>query len=310
MNLRAFALLALLFVFGFGCAPETPETPTPDDVSADTTQATAAAAPSTDIWLVALPDDVTALDPSGVQNITARAGYDNQPSFTPEGDALLFTAQYGEQTDIYKYDLEGETTTQLTRTTQSEYSATVLPDGSAFSVIQVEDDGTQRLWAFDRDGTNPRLVLEDVMPVGYHAWGDDETLGLFVLGDPQTFQVASTTTGQADTLASRIGRSIHKIPNAAAISFTQAQDEGPAMILRYDLATGSISDLMETRPERQDYAWLPDGSILMGDGSVLFRARPGSPWEAIADFGPHGVQDITRLAVDPQGQYLALVGSE
>ena len=118
MPARLFPLLGLVFVLLAQCTPETPaqtETPSPDSM-----QATAAPAPSTDIWLVALPADVTTLQAETVRNITARAGYDNQPSFTPEGGAILYTAQHGEQTDIYRYDLDAQATTQLTRTAQSE----------------------------------------------------------------------------------------------------------------------------------------------------------------------------------------------
>ncbi len=66
---------------------------------------------------------------------------------------------------------------------ESEYSATPLPDGSGLSVIRVEADSTQRLWRFDMDGANGSVVLEDVAPVGYHAWADQRTLVMFVLGE-------------------------------------------------------------------------------------------------------------------------------
>ena len=39
-------------------------------------------------------------------NITRSPGYDNQPSFTPDGAAILFTSNRGgTQTDIYRYDV-------------------------------------------------------------------------------------------------------------------------------------------------------------------------------------------------------------
>ena len=55
-------------------------------------------------------------------------------------------------------------------------------------------------------------MLENVKPVGYHAWADDHTLALFVLGQPATLQLADTRTGTARTIASDIGRSIQRIP--------------------------------------------------------------------------------------------------
>src|SRR5262249_19832508 len=131
-------------------------------------------------------------------NITHTPGYDNQPSFTPDGAGLLFTSNRGgTQTDIYRYDIAAATTARLTDTPESEYSPTVTPDGKHLSVIRVEGDGTQRLWRFTLEGTEPELVLERVKPVGYHAWADDHTVALFVLGQPTTLQLADTRSGNA-----------------------------------------------------------------------------------------------------------------
>jgi hypothetical protein len=65
------------------------------------------------------------------------------------------------------------------------------------------------LWRFDLDGANPRLVLENVKPVGYYAWGGISRLALFVLGadgQPNTLQLADTTTGKSEVIASNTGR--------------------------------------------------------------------------------------------------------
>src|SRR5262245_8822220 len=58
-------------------------------------------------------------------NITNAPGYDNQPSFTPDSRSILFTSNRdGRQTDIYRYDVASKSTTRVTNTTESEYSAT------------------------------------------------------------------------------------------------------------------------------------------------------------------------------------------
>src|SRR5205085_2981521 len=122
------------------------------------------------------------------------------------------------QTDIYRYDIASAATARVTDTPEGEYSPTVTPDGAHFSVIRVEAGGTQRLWRFTLDGRNPELVLEDVKPVGYHAWIDDHTLALFVLGQPATLQLADTRSGKASEVARGILRSIQRIPRGATIS--------------------------------------------------------------------------------------------
>jgi hypothetical protein len=109
----------------------------------------------------------------------------------------LFTSvRGGTQSDIYRYDIVGGTVTQVTNTPESEYSPIVTPAG-ALSVVRVEldKDRTQRLWQFTADGSDPHVVLDAIKPVGYHAWVDDHTLVLFVLGQPPTLQVVDTKTG-------------------------------------------------------------------------------------------------------------------
>src|SRR5436190_4869906 len=87
-----------------------------------------------------------------------------------------------------------------------------MPGGQRFSVIRVEKDSTQRLWSFDWQGGDPKLVLEAVKPVGYHTWIDSTTLALFVLGQPNALVVASTASGRVDTVARDIGRSLTTPP--------------------------------------------------------------------------------------------------
>ena len=103
-------------------------------------------------------------------NISDSPGYDNQPSFTPDGASVLFTSVRPERkpdpangaaigSDIYRYDLAGKTISRVTNTPESEYSATVTPDARHISVIRVESDGTQRLWQFTLDGSEPTVLL-------------------------------------------------------------------------------------------------------------------------------------------------------
>src|SRR6266540_2471943 len=149
--------------------------------------------PATDIYLAGLRVARGRVTVDAPVNVTARPGYDNQPFFLPDGRAFLYTSiREDSQADTYRYDLERGRSVRLTTTRESEYSPTPLPDGNGFSVVRVEADSTQRLWAFDGDGTRPRPVLDSINPVGYFAWGDAHTLALFVLGTPPTLQIADT----------------------------------------------------------------------------------------------------------------------
>ena len=148
--------------------------------------------PPPDIYLASLTVERGSVTVGTPLNITDRAGYDNQPSFTSDGTGVFFTSvREDAQADIYRYDVRTKATTRVTSTApESEYSATPVDADRAISVVRVERDSTQRLWRFPLDRSAPSVILERVRPVGYHAWANEHTLALFVLGSPNTLQLA------------------------------------------------------------------------------------------------------------------------
>ena len=293
-------------------------------------QATAPQAPpDTEIYLAPLKAVNGALELGTPVNITNSPGYDNQPFFTPDGSAVLFTSNRGggsgaatTQTDIYRYDLASKRISQVTNTPESEYSPTITPSG-ALSVIRVELDGnnTQRLWEFTAEGRSPKVLLENVKPVGYHAWADDKTIALFILGgngQPATLQVADTRSGTARTLATDIGRSLQRMPGSGAtrlISFVQRERHGEMVhltIKQLNAESGAIETLTPAveGANEADLAWTPDGTLLMVKEGVLYAWKRGqSGWKEVAALQQLGLARVSRLAVSPRGTWIALVAA-
>jgi hypothetical protein len=296
------------------------------------------APPDTEVYLAPMRVVNGGLEIGPAVDITNNPGYDNQPFFTPDSRSVLFTSVRGPagttQTDIYRYDITPRTIARVTNTPESEYSPTVTPSGN-LSVIRVELDEakTQRLWQFTIDGKNPRPVLENVKPVGYHAWADDHTVALYVLGQPATglpatLQLADTRTGTPVVLTSDIGRSIQRIPaplrdssgpapGPSRISFVERyrSENGVTptglVIKQLDVSTREISVLTTAVPgsTEADTAWTPDGTLLMAKGTALYGWKRGDPgWKEITTLERLGLTGVTRLAVSPNGAWLALVG--
>ncbi|HTK54612.1 MAG TPA: hypothetical protein VL308_22120 [Gemmatimonadaceae bacterium] len=267
--------------------------------------------PPPDVYIASITPQRGAATVGAPMNITDRPGYDNQPSFSGDQRGVFFTSVRDDaQADIYRYDLGTKRTTRVTTTApESEYSATPIDGGSAISVVRVERDSAQRLWRFPLDGGAPSVILERVRPVGYYAWADDHTLALFVLGSPNTLQLADTRTGKSDTIATDIGRSLHRIPGTHRVSFVRKVGPTEWWIESLDPASRETARLVRLPEGVEDYAWLPDGSILCGRESRLLRwsGKAGNEWREIADLATAGVKDITRLAVNARGDRIAFV---
>jgi len=273
--------------------------------------------PSTDIFLasVRVRNGTPVVGPP--VNITKRPGYDNQPSFTPDSRAILFTSvREDAQADIYLYDVAAKRTTRVTSTPESEYSATVYGDGTRFSVIRVERDSTQRLWSFRLDGTDPRVVFTDVKPVGYHAWVDSTTVAMFLLGSPNALVVADTHSGRPDTLARDVGRSLVPLPNGNGFSFVQRARDSSWVLTAVDVR-GSGHDVhtmvlpLTRMPPGADYiTWLEPAVAITGTGTklLLWRGTAKNPqWTELADLARYGLHRISRLALSPNRAWLAIV---
>lgn len=278
---------------------------------------------ATDIHLFPMTGGVGSLATARPQAMATEPGYENQPFFDPDGRHVLFTANHdGRQTDIYEFDRTSGATRQLTRTPEGEYSPTiprVRPVAPAlardgFTVIRVEADGTQRLWQFDRDGQNPVLVLAGIKPVGYHAWIDADRLALYVLGTPPTLQTARVSTGNAEIAARDIGRTLRLVPGTARVSFVQRQADDGYAVTSLDPATGRTERVTATVKDSvdRDYEWMPDGqTLLMSAGTKVFAwSRAAPEWRQVLDVAPHGLGGVTRLAVSPRADALAVVTAE
>src|ERR1019366_10429123 len=135
-----------------------------------------APAPGTDVWIVPMKQVGIAVSFGEPRNATDRPGYDNQPSFTEKGDAVLYTSTDASgKTDSWRFTLPDGKPTRLTNLPMSLYSPTVTPDGKSFSFIRVEPDSTQGLWKLPLDGLGAPSKVFQNLRVGYHVWVGDHT---------------------------------------------------------------------------------------------------------------------------------------
>jgi hypothetical protein len=270
----------------------------------------AAQAPNTDVYLAPLSRRGDTIIVGVAENITRRAGYDNQPSFLPDARALLYTAVGADgQADIWRYDIRSRRTSRVTATPESEYSPTVMPGGARFSVIRSERDSTQRLWSFAMDGSDPRLVLPALAPVGYHAWLGPNRLAVYVLGTPSTLHVIDRDGSNDEVRTRDIGRALQRIPGQGWYSFTRRDSTKVLWITAQPFEGGPLAPLVRAPEDDEYHAWTPEGALLSASAGSIVRwnARTGEDAEWLPVAAIPGVRNISRLAVSPEGRWLAFV---
>lgn len=254
--------------------------------------------------------------------VTTRKGYDNQPYFLPDGSGLLYTAilpmkngQY--QSDSFEYNFASGKHSNLTNTDISEYSPILMDGGRHFSSVVVEKDGKQKLWAYPYQGRSKAHRLLDLEPVGYHAWGKNGALAMFVLGEPHTLQYRKSGDSKIVTVAENIGRSIRYVAERDSFSFTQLHTDGKWWLSEVDVSTGKVSKLVPMPKDTGYYTWVDDKTAVTAlKGSLyLWRYNTKSKqtsknWFEWVDVSSHCKTQISRLAVNHDQTRLAFVCDE
>jgi len=267
--------------------------------------------PAVDIYIAPFSEVEGSISVGQPVNATSRPGYDNQPSFNPAGTAFLYSSQDSSgQVDVFRYELATGAITRVTDTPESEYSPTILPGGGGFSTVRVEGDGTQRLWRFDLDGSNSRVVLADVDSVGYHAWADANTVVLFILGQPHSLRMVDTREGDEQIIATDVGRAVSRIPGTREVCFTRRVGGDQLWLCRLERPSLRTPRMFRALEGSEDYAYTPSGVVLMAVGSSIYRRDDGNAtgWSKVVVL--EGMDGITRMVVSPGGTHIAFVATD
>jgi len=269
--------------------------------------------PDSDLFLVEITAGDAGRSYGPPVNLTEHPGYDNHPAFTADGLALLYASGEEDRIDIYRRDLAGGPAIPVTENATREYAPRQIPDAGGLSVVRAEPDGSQRLWRLDAAGQDPLLLLEWEDPVAAYEWIDRDLVALVVANDPTELKLADSGIGWAEALpiAVGVGHTLRVVPGGNAISFVQERSETESWIVAVDLMMRDERRIVEMLPGSVDFVWLPSGELLTARGPKLFLFGPGTAgaWREVADFSSACLNDISRLAVSPEGDRLVLVAT-
>jgi Tol biopolymer transport system component len=268
--------------------------------------------PETEIFLLDLDLTSGSMQVSNGRNVTARPGYDNQPYFTQNSETFLFSRDDGDQTDIYEYDIAKQTATRLTRSDNTEFSPTPFPDNANVAFVS---NRNHSLWHASRDNLDkPKWVFANNPihePIGYFSWNHDT--GYILYWSQYGFSVTLAHESKGDVhyvSGNAIPSTPHIIPGTDKFSFVHRQARGDAWIKEFDPVSKAIRPLTPIVGSNANYTWAPDGSIVMIEGSTLYRWQENGPatWEKISDLTSQGIRSANRVAISPDGKRMAIVG--
>lgn len=246
---------------------------------------------------------------SKYENITSEnEGYNNQPNFSKNGNSILFTAiKKEEQADIYQYNLLSKKTKQVTFTKTSEFSPTQIKKSPKFSMVKVEDDGTQRLWIDGLNNNIESLIMSKVKGIGYHTWLNNNKLALFIVGKPHELHIANVRKNESYKIAENIGSAVHK-KEKNIFGFMDFTDSTNCLIKEYYLKTEMFDTVCNCIKDSEYFIYLKNGNILSGIGKSLYQFnRVKKQWKLIADFSEIENFNFYRLAINDMETKLALV---
>lgn len=245
-------------------------------------------------------------------NITHRPGYDNQPSFSPDGNKVYYTSYRDTiQSDIFVYDINDSTTEQITKTPESEFSPRLTKDQLGLNVIRVDGDKAQRFYTILLDGTDPNQIVNSTDSAAYYGWVNDSTIAMAVLdGKEMDLNVYEMPSEQFIPLAKNVGRCISAIPGRdSEFSYVDKSDTNGFMIMSFSTIEGLINNITTLPKGIEDYTWTRDGKLLCGKEGKLLMFDPATPemkWVELVDFSK-SVGVFYRIVSSPAGNTLALV---
>jgi len=266
--------------------------------------------PETDIWLFKIEKKENVLTYTNPLNITNRAGYDNQPTFSLDEKSILYVViDSTKQADIYQYTISKKSSVNLTKSNVSEYSPTLLPNGLGFSCVVVEKDSAQRVWKFNLDGKFNSIVHEGTDSIGYHTWLNADTLLYYKLTDPHSLRVLSIKSNEDHWLCDHPTRAFKKI--GSSTRFIYAIKDSVRTEFRIYNPTLRESKVYATYPtSNEDFIWHSELGLIKSENADLLRYNDQTDkWDLLFSFSNLGIKKITRFVFDSKTKQLAIVSN-
>ena len=262
---------------------------------------------TTEVWLGPVDMGDGRFVVGEMKNLSNHPGYDNQPSFDPDGKSLLFSqeaegvAETGLGIHAVRVDLGTGKATRLTKV--RGFSPTMSADGKSIMTLR---EGT--VWQYDLGGAKgARVLLPEVKSAGYFTRMDGERWILFMNEEQRHIAVWDGKT--LERIVPGAVTAPYRIPGQQAVTFA-VQEEDTKKLMRMDLA-GDRGTVLATIPFKTGghHVWTSRGTLLIASGNTIHEWNPSKPteWPVVHQFREPDLQGITRIALSPGEDRIAVV---
>ncbi|RZO97098.1 MAG: hypothetical protein EVA45_05955 [Flavobacteriales bacterium] len=250
-----------------------------------------------------------------VKKISNNKGYNNQPIFV-SNDKILFTSERNLQNDIVQYDSSENSLKYLTNTLTSEYSP-IRYKKNKITAVSLDKKGEQYLRIYDIKDNTFKIPFTDKI-VGYYNYSKqikNLIISSVLENNELVLYTSNLKTKEHTYVDNNTGRSIHNIPKykfgQEKISYISKKDS--IWNINYvDLSNYKTKTITTTLNNNEDICWFKDGSILTShkNNLYIFNSKLSKNWKLLCSLEEYGITNISRIAINPDNDKLALVNSK
>lgn len=236
-----------------------------------------------------------------------RNGYNGDPSFFSNTELYISVQKPGEtQADLFRLDLEKRSKQRVTETPESEFAPERMPDYYSFSAIREEKQGrdnTMRLWQFPINQlVDGKPVFKYLTGIKSYFWLNSQEIVVYKDEEPSTLSIVNTVNDEITTIATNVGECFTRLSNGN-LAFVQKSRYEDWKIMEKNLykRRDEPRTIIETLPGAEHFAILPNGTMIMGKGSKLYKYNRilDDKWKEAADLRFYEIRNIYNLEVSP-----------
>ncbi|HYO76462.1 MAG TPA: hypothetical protein VE010_08365, partial [Thermoanaerobaculia bacterium] len=165
----------------------------------------------------------------------------------------------------------------------------------------------------DYDGKPRRTLLPQVKTAGYFTRMDENRWVLFMNEKERHIALWDERRGALSRLVPNAITAPYRVPKQQAVTFVVQEGETKKLMQLELTDSGATDRVLATIPFPTGgaHVWTSRGTLLMASGNTIHEWSPNAPdaWPVVHRFTEADLQGITRIALSPADDRIALVST-